>query len=56
MQAVDAVDTEFACKAASSMFKDAVALVNYPKSGIKCAMVIGADNSQSAPRGCPVAN
>lgn len=53
VQGVDAVDTEFACKAASSMFKDAAALVNYPKSGVKCAMVIGADNSQAAPRGCP---
>lgn len=53
MQSVDAVDTEFACKAASSMFKDASALVCYPKSGIKFAMVIGADNSQAAPRGCP---
>src|SRR3990172_6799382 len=53
LQAVDAVDTEFACKAATSMFKDAASLVNYPKSGIKYAMVIGADNSQAAPRGCP---
>lgn len=53
VQSVDAVDTEFACKAASSMFKDAVALVNYPRSGIKYAIVIGADNSQAAPRGCP---
>jgi hydroxymethylglutaryl-CoA synthase len=53
MQAVDAVDTEFACKAASSMFKDAACLVNYPKSDVKYAMVIGADNSQSAPRNCP---
>jgi hydroxymethylglutaryl-CoA synthase len=53
LQGVDAVDTEFACKAASSMFKDAVALVSYPKSGVKYAMVIGADNSQAAPRGCP---
>jgi hydroxymethylglutaryl-CoA synthase len=52
-QSVDAVDTEFACKAASSMFKDAAALVSYPKSGVKYAMVIGADNSQAAPRGCP---
>lgn len=52
-QAVDAVDTEFACKAATSMFKDAASLVSYPKSGMKYAMVIGADNSQSAPRGCP---
>lgn len=50
---VDAVDTEFACKAATSMFKDAAALVNYPNSRIEYAMVIGADNSQAAPRGCP---
>ncbi|MCL2358956.1 MAG: hydroxymethylglutaryl-CoA synthase [Nitrososphaerota archaeon] len=53
VQAVDAVDTEFACKAASSMFKDACALVSYPKSGIDYAMVIGTDNSQAAPRGWP---
>ncbi len=53
VQGVDAVDTEFACKAATSMFKDAASLVNYPKSGIKYAMVIGADNAQAAPRGCP---
>jgi len=53
LQSVDAVDTEFACKAASSMFKDACALVSYPHSGIKYAMVIGTDNSQAAPRGCP---
>jgi len=53
IQGVDAVDTEFACKAASSMFKDATALVGYQRSGINYAMVIGADNSQAAPRGCP---
>ena len=53
VQGVDAVDTEFACKAASSMFKDAASLVNYPKSGVKHAMVIGTDNSQAAPRDCP---
>ncbi len=53
IQGVDAVDTEFACKASTSMFKDASALVSYPRSGIKYAMVIGADNSQAAPRGCP---
>jgi hydroxymethylglutaryl-CoA synthase len=35
------------------MFKDAVSLVNYPKSNIQHAMVIGADNSQAAPRDCP---
>jgi hydroxymethylglutaryl-CoA synthase len=53
LQEVDAVDTEFACKAASSMFKDASALVNYPKSNMKYTLVIGADNSQAAPRNCP---
>jgi hydroxymethylglutaryl-CoA synthase len=53
VQGVDAVDTEFACKAATSMFKDAASLVDYPKSNIKCAMVIGTDNSQAAPRDCP---
>jgi len=53
VQGVDAVDTEFACKAASSMFKDAAALVNYPKSDVKYAMVTGSDNSQAAPRDCP---
>jgi uncharacterized OB-fold protein len=53
VQGVDAVDTEFACKAASSMFKDAASLVEYPNSGVKYAMVIGTDNSQAAPRDCP---
>jgi len=53
VQGVDAVDTEFACKAATSMFKDAASLVNYPKSNIENAMVIGTDNSQAAPRDCP---
>ncbi|MGQ9624460.1 MAG: hydroxymethylglutaryl-CoA synthase [Candidatus Bathycorpusculaceae bacterium] len=53
VQGVDAVDTEFACKAATSMFKDATSLVNYPKSNVQYAMVIGTDNSQAAPRDCP---
>lgn len=53
VQGVDAIDTEFACKAASSMFKDAAALVDYPKSNVQYAMVIGTDNSQAAPRDCP---
>jgi len=53
VQGIDAVDTEFACKAASSMFKDAASLVNYPGSGINHAMVIGTDNSQAAPRNSP---
>jgi len=43
LQGVDAIDTEFACKAGTSMFKDAAALVNYPRSGIKNAMVIGVE-------------
>lgn len=53
VQGVDAVDTEFACKAATSMFKDAASLVGYPKSNVQYAMVIGADNSQAAPRNAP---
>jgi hydroxymethylglutaryl-CoA synthase len=53
VQGVDAVDTEFACKAATSVFKDAVAIVSYSKSNIQNAMVIGTDNSQAAPRDCP---
>jgi hydroxymethylglutaryl-CoA synthase len=53
VQGVDAVDTEFACKAATSMFKDATSLVNYAKSNVQYAMVIGTDNAQSAPRDCP---
>ncbi|UCD97319.1 MAG: hydroxymethylglutaryl-CoA synthase [Candidatus Bathyarchaeota archaeon] len=53
MQCVDAVDTEFACKAATSMFKDAASLVFYPESKKSYAIVIGTDNSQAAPRGEP---
>ncbi len=53
VQGVDAVDTEFACKAATSMFKDAASLVDYRNSSTECAMVIGTDNSQAAPRDCP---
>jgi hydroxymethylglutaryl-CoA synthase len=53
VQSIDAVDTEFACKAATSMFKDAAALVYFPKTSTKYAMVIGSDNSQSAPRDEP---
>jgi hydroxymethylglutaryl-CoA synthase len=53
VQGVDAVDTEFACKAATSVFKDAASLVNYSKSNIRNTMVIGTDNSQAAPRDCP---
>jgi hydroxymethylglutaryl-CoA synthase len=53
VQGVDAVDTEFACKAATSVFKDAASLVSYSKSNIQNAMVIGTDNAQAAPRDCP---
>ncbi|MEM2536902.1 MAG: hydroxymethylglutaryl-CoA synthase [Candidatus Bathyarchaeia archaeon] len=53
VQGVDAVDTEFACKAATSMFKDAASLVGYPRMDVPYAMVIGADNSQAAPRDSP---
>ncbi len=50
VQGVDAIDTEFACKAATSMFKDAAALVYYPVARTPYAMVMGADNSQAPPR------
>jgi hydroxymethylglutaryl-CoA synthase len=50
VQTVDAVDTEFACKAATCMFKDATALAYYPKVRHHYTMVIGTDNSQAAPR------
>jgi len=50
IQTVDAVDTEFACKAATCMFKDAAALVYYPKVRTHYTMVVGADNSQATPR------
>ncbi len=53
LQSVDAVDTEFACKAATSMFKDAASLVYYPRAEATYAMTIGADNSQAAPRDEP---
>jgi len=53
VQCVDAIDTEFACKAATSMFKDAASLVYYPDSPESNTLVIGTDNSQSAPRGEP---
>ena len=53
VQYVDAIDTEFACKAATSMFKDAASLVYYPDGEEAYTMVIGTDNSQSAPRGEP---
>jgi hydroxymethylglutaryl-CoA synthase len=53
VQCVDAVDTEFACKAATSMFKDAASLAYYQEPEESYTMVIGADNSQSAPRGEP---
>jgi hydroxymethylglutaryl-CoA synthase len=53
VQIVDAVDTEFACKAATCMFKDASALAYYPSARGHYNMVIGTDNSQAAPRNEP---
>jgi len=50
VQTVDAVDTEFACKAATCMFKDAAALAYYPSARGHYTMVVGTDNSQAAPR------
>lgn len=50
VQTVDAVDTEFACKAATCMFKDAAALVYYPTMREHYTIVVGTDNSQAAPR------
>lgn len=50
VQEVDAIDTQFACKAATSMFKDAAALVYYPLIETSFAMVVGTDNAQAAPR------
>jgi len=50
VQSVDAIDTEFACKAATSMFKDAASLVYYPRAHTPYTMTVGADNSQAAPR------
>ena len=52
IQEVDAIDTEFACKAATSVFKDAISLSAYG-SPEEFYMVIGSDNSQAAPRGEP---
>jgi hydroxymethylglutaryl-CoA synthase len=42
-------DSQFACKAATDLFIDAAALVNYPTFGGEYVMVIGSDNSQAAP-------
>ncbi len=43
------VDTQFACKAATDLFIDAAALVDFPAFGGEHVMVIGSDNSQAAP-------
>ncbi|KYH37900.1 MAG: Hydroxymethylglutaryl-CoA synthase [Candidatus Bathyarchaeota archaeon B24] len=43
------LDTQFACKAATDLFIDAVALVSCPLFKADYVMVIGADNSQAAP-------
>ena len=50
LQGVDAIDTQFACKAATSMFKDAAALVHYSAAGMPYVMVISTDNAQASPR------
>jgi hydroxymethylglutaryl-CoA synthase len=44
------IDSQFACKAASDLFIDAAALVVYPTFQGDYVMVIGADNSQAAPK------
>jgi hydroxymethylglutaryl-CoA synthase len=43
------IDSQFACKAATDLFIDAAALVNYPNFGGEHVMVIGSDNSQASP-------
>lgn len=43
------VDSQFACKAATDLYVDAAALVNYPAFGGEHVMVIGSDNSQASP-------
>ncbi|MCX8169419.1 MAG: hydroxymethylglutaryl-CoA synthase [Candidatus Methanomethylicia archaeon] len=55
VRGIDAIDTEFACKAATSMFKDAIALSKYmaDKGEEFFTMVMGTDNSQAAPRDQP---
>lgn len=42
------IDAQFACKAASDLFIDAVALIKCPAFGGEYVMVIGTDNSQAA--------
>ena len=53
VQGVDAVDTEFACKAGFKHVQRRLRLSQLPTLRHNYAMVIGADNSQAAPRGCP---
>jgi len=43
------IDSQFACKAATDLFVDAAALVDYPVFNGEYVMVIGTDNSQAAP-------
>jgi hydroxymethylglutaryl-CoA synthase len=43
------IDSQFACKAATDLFIDAAALVNFPVFNGEYVMVIGSDNSQAAP-------
>jgi hydroxymethylglutaryl-CoA synthase len=44
------VDSQFACKAATDLIVDAAGLVAYPVFNGRYVMVIGADNSQAAPK------
>jgi hydroxymethylglutaryl-CoA synthase len=43
------IDSQFACKAATDLFIDATALVDFPTFSGEYVMVIGSDNSQAAP-------
>jgi hydroxymethylglutaryl-CoA synthase len=43
------VDSEFACKAATALFKAGISITNDPRTGIENCMVIGTDNSQAQP-------
>ncbi|MCW1296802.1 MAG: hydroxymethylglutaryl-CoA synthase [Candidatus Parvarchaeota archaeon] len=47
--ATGGADTEFACKAATAMFKPAIAITSDSRIGIENCMVIGSDNSQAHP-------
>jgi hydroxymethylglutaryl-CoA synthase len=46
---IGGIDSQFACKAATDLFIDAAALVNFSAFEGEYVMVIGSDNSQAAP-------